>query len=65
MTVPPLPPQPKGVRMMRGVALAFPPGGLVIHCDSQRLEIKQFHLRLNLATNVYVTNKDRSCEATI
>ncbi|MFM2085047.1 MAG: hypothetical protein RLY95_1865 [Pseudomonadota bacterium] len=36
---------------MRGVALAFPTGGIVIHSDSQRLEVKQFHLRLNLATD--------------
>ncbi len=36
---------------MRGVAIAFPPGGIVIHSDTQRLEIKQFHLKLNLATD--------------
>lgn len=40
-----------GVRIMRGVALAFPPGGIVIHKDSHQLEIKQFHLKLNLATD--------------
>ncbi|MBP9655046.1 MAG: hypothetical protein KBE19_11715 [Rhodocyclaceae bacterium] len=37
--------------MMRGVAIAFPPGSVVIHGDSQKLEIKQFHLKLNLATD--------------
>ncbi|MBK9115865.1 MAG: hypothetical protein IPM22_09515 [Betaproteobacteria bacterium] len=37
--------------MMRGVALAFPPGGIVIHGDSQQLEVRQFNLRLNLATD--------------
>jgi hypothetical protein len=39
-----------GVRITRGVALAFPPGGLVIHAQDSRLEVKQFHLHLNLAT---------------
>ncbi len=36
---------------MRGVAIAFPPGSIIIHGDSQQLEIKQFHLKLNLATD--------------
>jgi len=36
---------------MRGVALAFPPGGIVIHAGSQKLKVKQFHLRLDLATD--------------
>ncbi len=36
---------------MRGVAIAFPPGSILIHRDSRRLEVRQFHLRLNLATD--------------
>jgi hypothetical protein len=39
-----------GVRITRGVAVAFPPGGLVIHGDSGRLEVREIHLRFNLAT---------------
>lgn len=39
-----------GVRITRGVALSIPPGGMVIHGDEDRLEVKQFHLSLNMAT---------------
>lgn len=39
-----------GVRITRGVELAIPPGGLVIHSDSSRIEVRAIHLRLNLAT---------------
>ena len=39
-----------GVRISRGVQLAIPPGGLVIHADSRGLEVREIHLRLNLAT---------------
>jgi len=39
-----------GVRITRGVQLAIPPGGLVIHTDSRGLEVREIHLRLNLAT---------------
>ncbi len=51
MTLPTPAKQLIGVRIMRGVAIAFPPGSIVFHGDSQRLEVKQFHLRLNLATD--------------
>jgi hypothetical protein len=43
-------PSVRGVRITRGVGLAFPPGGIVIHSQPPRLEVRQFHLRLNLAT---------------
>ena len=51
-TTPPAPESSgvSGVRITRGVALAFPPGGIVIHAKDNKLEVKQFHLRLNLAT---------------
>lgn len=41
-----------GVRISRGVVLAFPPGGLVLHVEGERkgtLEVKALHLRLDLA----------------
>lgn len=40
-----------GVRISRGVALAIPPGGLVLHLEGDRkgtLEVKALHLRLDL-----------------
>ena len=40
---------PNGVRVSRGVQIAIPAGGLVVHLD--RLEVREIHLRQNLAVD--------------
>ncbi len=42
---------PSGVRVSRGVQVAIPAGGLVVHFDESRLEVRQIYLRLNLAVD--------------